>query len=357
MADKIIQLEKGVAYHGNRFLTHIKEDMRDIASRGFDTVVHMFSHNDWDRHKKIMCEIFDITKSYGLDVWVDNWGLGGPPGDKSHFLSYHPEAHQVYSDGTIAPVYVCFNSPAYVQFTKDWIDVVGEAGGNKIFWDEPHLLDEKANGDKPARWSCRCATCQKLFEERYNKPMPLELTPEVMEFRTWSIANYFKTVSGYAKSHGMYNSICVMLGASGISLENMADICGCDSLDNIGSDPYWCGNPELKGGYADVYKHVYEKAKMNLDVCKHFGKEHNLWVQGYMHPRGKDEEVIAATDAIYDAGARRIFVWGYRGCEGNDYRAECPDRLWGTVDQAFQRITERWRNEQREAVRAEMNLK
>lgn len=350
MANKTDMLQKGVAYHGNRFLSHIKEDMRDIVEHGFDTVVHMFSHNDWDRHKNIMKEIFDITKSYGLDVWVDNWGLGGPPGDKSHFLCYHPEARQVYSNGEIDPVRVCFNSPEYVKFTKDWIDVVGEAGGDKIFWDEPHLIGEKNEDGTPGRWTCRCANCQRLFEERYGKPMPLELTAEVEEFRTWSIANYFRTVSEYAKSFGMYNSICVMLGASGISLENMAGICGCEALDNIGSDPYWCGVPGMTG-YENVYKYVYEKAKMNLDVCEHFGKDHNLWVQGYMHGRGSEEEIIASADAIYDAGARNIFVWGFRGCEGNDYRAECPDKLWHVIGQAMQRITERWRDEQREASR------
>ena len=364
MTEKNRKLVKGVAYHGNRFLTHIRDDMRDIAEHGFNTVVHMFSHNDWDRHKSIMKEIFDITKSYGLDVWVDNWGLGGPPGDKSHFLSYHPQAHQYYANGEMAPVHVCYNAPEFVQFTKDWIDTVGEAGGDKIFWDEPHLMQKKYDGGDVTlgnemgteNWTCRCERCQKLFEEKYGKPMPRIITPEVAEFRTWSIANYFNIVAGYAKQHGMYNSVCVMLGASGISLENMSGICGNDALDNIGSDPYWSGLPEITG-YAGVYKYVYEKTRINLEVCEHFGKDHNVWVQGYRHDRGKDEEVVAAADAMYDAGARNIFVWGYRGCEGNDYRAECPDMLWDTVGQAMVRITERWRNEQRDLIRGEMGLK
>ena len=78
----------GVAYHGNRMPSHVREDMREIAKADMDIVVHMFSHTDWDRHKKVMEDIFKITEDAGMEVWVDNWGLGGPPGDKSHFLSY-----------------------------------------------------------------------------------------------------------------------------------------------------------------------------------------------------------------------------------------------------------------------------
>lgn len=349
------KLQKGVAYHGNRFLGHIRDDMKDIVNHGFDTVVHMFSHNDWDRHKKIMKEIFDITKSYGLDVWVDNWGITGGPGDKAHFLSYHSEAHQINSDGTISPTSPCLNSPEFVQFTKDWVDVVGEAGGDKIFWDEPSLHEEQRTDGLPGKWTCRCQRCQKLFEERYNKPMPTELTDEVMEFRMWSIVNYFDIVSKYAKAAGMYNSICVMLDGHGINLDNISSICDADALDNIGSDPYW--GYEGISGHRDVYHFVYEKTKMNLDVCNKFNKDHNLWIQGHLLDKGSEEEIITAADAMYDAGARNIFVWGYRGCEGNDYRAEFPDMLWNTVGQAMQRISERWRNDSRELIRKEMGLK
>ena len=97
-------LKLGAAYHGNRMPHHAREDMRDMMRSGMDLVVHMFSHTDWDRHKNKMKEILDISHEVGLETWVDNWGLSGPPGDKSHFLSYHPEAHQIYSDGAMDPV-------------------------------------------------------------------------------------------------------------------------------------------------------------------------------------------------------------------------------------------------------------
>ena len=346
---------KGAAYHGNRMLTHVREDMREMAECGFNAVLHMFSHNDWDRHKDIMKEIFAISADYGLDVWVDNWGLGGPPGDKSHFLAYHPEAHQIYADGSMNPVSVCFNSPAYVQFTKDWIDAVCAAGAKKIFWDEPHFVDKTFSD--PAAWTCRCDRCRKLFEEQYGHPMPALLTPETDAFRKWSITNYFQTVASYAKSLGMYNSICVMFSNGenppnfGTDLESIS---ATPALDNIGSDPYWLGaGPE---GYSEVYKFVYERSKLNLDLCARHGKDHNLWIQTYSTPVGREEEIIAAADAIYDAGARTIFCWGFRGSDANDYRARSPERTWYATKAAFERLTERHRNEQWHVARRELGL-
>ena len=92
------KLRTGAAYHGCRMLNHVEADMRDMADHHMNTVVHMFSHTDWDRHCRVMRDIVGISEEAGLEVWMDNWGLGGPPGDKSHFLAYHPEAHQILSE-------------------------------------------------------------------------------------------------------------------------------------------------------------------------------------------------------------------------------------------------------------------
>ena len=86
-------LRLGVAYHGNRMLHHAREDLRDIMNHGMDIIVHMLSHTDWDRHLERMKDMIAMSSDIGLESWVDNWGLGGPPGDKSFFLACHPEAH------------------------------------------------------------------------------------------------------------------------------------------------------------------------------------------------------------------------------------------------------------------------
>jgi len=348
-------LIKGAAYHGNRMLTHVREDMRELAGAGFNTVLHTYSHNDLDRNQRTMKDIFEITFEYGLDVWADNWGLGGPPGDKSHFLSYHPEAHQIYSDGTPDPVRVCYNSPAFVEFTKQWVDAVYDAGAHKIFWDEPHLADVRKDGMR--RFTCRCENCRRLFEEKYGRPMPAIMTPETEEFRKLTITDYFRTVAAYAKSKGMYNTICVMFAEGenapdfGVDLDR---ICSTPELDNIGSDPYWLGH--CTGGYESVYEYVYARARHNIELCEKVGKDHNLWLQTYSNPAEGEDEIIAAADALYDAGARTIFCWGFRGSDSTDYRAKAPERTWYATKAAFERISGRYRNEMRASARKHLNL-
>jgi hypothetical protein len=336
-------LKTGVAYHGNRILRHVEEDMRDIIKHSCDIVVHMFSHTDWDRHYKIMKEIVQITEGHGLEVWVDNWGLGGPPGDKSHFLAYYPDSHQIYSDGTMDPVRACLNSPDFRKFTKDWVDAVKVIGGKTIFWDEPHLVGVNFENGKPTKWTCRCKRCQELFRNKYGKDMPVVFTEEVEEFRLWTIIDYFKDVTAYSKDQGMENVVCVMLGAGyAINLSTIEEITKIETFDNIGTDPYWYGRT------SDPYEYVYKSTKENLEVTNKYNKGHNLWIQGFGVPKGREEEIILATDAAYDAGARTILVWGYRGSESNDYRALNPDLTWKIIGDAMYRIKERDRDYQRE---------
>ncbi|MEF3302010.1 hypothetical protein [Paenibacillus sp. GYB003] len=336
------KLIKGVAYHGNRMLRHMETDLRDIVNRHFNLVVHMFSHTDWDRHRSIMKEIIQMTEGHGLDVWVDNWGLGGPPGDKSHFLAYYPDSRQVYSDGSVDPVRACLNSPNFRKFTKEWIDVVYDIGGRSIFWDEPHLAAKTTSGGKNA-YTCACDRCKASFRERYGYDMPAEMDENVEKFRIDTVVDYFREVTTHSRRKQMENIVCVMLGSSyGINLDSIEAICSLDTLDNIGSDPYWLGQKD-----AHPYDFVYEATKRNLDVCEKYGKRHNIWIQGYSTPAGREEEIVWATDAAYDAGARQILVWGFRGSESNDYRAKSPDMAWNAIGEAMRRITDRHHDELR----------
>lgn len=142
----------------------------------------------------------------------------------------------------------------------------------------------------------------------------------------------------------MENIVVVMLGAEhGINLDTIGEFGKLSTLDNIGSDPYWYHVKD-----ANPYDFVYKAVKTNMEICQKYKKDHNIWIQGYAVPKGREEEIIAATDAAYDAGARTILVWGYRGSESNDYRAQNPDLTWKVIGDAMTRITERERNFQRE---------
>ena len=343
------KLKTGVAYHGNRMPSHARADMIEISRADMDIVVHMLSHTDWERHKTVMKDIFAMTEDVGMEVWVDNWGLGGAPGDKSHFLAYHPEAHMIFSNGEMHPSQVCLNSPAYKQFVKDWLDMVVEIGGKTIFWDEPFIPTKKTEDGNNRLYCCTCPNCKKLFEERYNRPMPELLDDTAAAFRTDCIVDFFREITDYSHSLGLVNTACVMLGSNlGISLDSIDRICSLPHLDNIGSDPYWLGSKR-----ESVYEFVYNGSKKNVEIADSFGKDHNLWIQTYKNPRGEEEDIITACEAAYDAGARTVLAWGYRGSESNDYAAENPEKTWAMTCEAFKRI----RNMERDAILAENRAK
>ena len=347
-------LKIGVAYHGNRLIANARHDLEDMVQHGMNLVVHMFSHNDWDRSSEVMRDIFAMTEYYGMEYWVDNWGLNGSPGDSSHYLSFHPDAHQVYSNGELRYKNVCYNYPDFVEWTKQWIDTVYDLGGRKIFWDEPHLPV------KDGYWGCTCPYCKKLFEERFNKPMPVIADADAYAFQEWTISNYMDIVTTYAASKGMQNAVCIMPGKGkkiGISLDNIDAVGKLANMNDIGTDPYWVrSDPALSPHGADVYKYVYESTRKDLKVCEQYHKDHNIWIQSYACHAGDEEDVVTATDAAYDAGARTIIYWGYRGSEGNNYRAKKPDMIWQKVGEAAMRIRNRDRDLLRAQYRAELGI-
>ncbi|MEA4832578.1 MAG: hypothetical protein VB118_08185 [Oscillospiraceae bacterium] len=325
-------LKLGVAYHGNRMTHHAMEDFRDIANHNMSLVVHMLSHTDWDRHLTVMKDQVSICDELGIESWMDNWGLGGPPGDKSHFLAYYPDSHMYYSNGAMDPVRACLNSPDFRKFTKQWIDAVVYTGAKTIFWDEPHI-PLKYEDDK-TYYACACPRCKKLFEEKYGKPMPEFADDDVNNFRVDTIVDYFSEVTEYAASKNIVNTICVMLGTHhGISLENIERICSLPYLNNVGSDPYWLGQKDV-----NPYEYVYNGTKANLAVSEKCGKDHNIWIQTFGNPRGREEEIVAAAEGAYDAGARTIIAWGYYGSISNDYRAANPEMTWKKTCDAMERI-------------------
>ncbi len=340
------KLLTGAAYHGNRMLSHAISDMKDIARSNMDIVVHMFSHNDMERHSAVMADIIKASEAEGLDVWIDNWGIGGFPGEKSHFLCYHPEAHSYYGDGIMHPYLVCLNSPAYREFVKHWIDKVAEIGGKTVFWDEPMIPEEFLPGTNEFYASCTCPTCRHLFEERFGKKMPVLMDADVAKFRNDTMIDFHNFISEYAHSLGIKNTICFMPHQlSGVIKRTQSEklmsfdldaICAMPYIDSIGTDPYWFGK-----GVKSPYQYNYDATRMCLEVANKHNKDHNIWIQGYGAPAGEEEQIIEATEGAYDAGARTLLTWSYRAGESNDYRSDDVERSWACTLEGFRRIKEK----------------
>jgi len=346
------KLLTGVAYHGNRMLSHAEVDMKEIVRAGMDVVLHMYSHTDWTRHRAVIKDMISVSEHAGLEVWVDNWGLNGPPGDISHFLALYPDSHSYWSDGEMLPTHACLNSPELRAFIKQWIDDVYSIGGRTLFWDEPHI-PMKTREDGKILYGCCCHRCKKLFAERYNRPMPEYLEAEkdadVLAFRNDTIVDYFREITAYSQSLGMKNVTCVMFVESiGSDFELLDRICSLPTMENIGTDPYWYGRKDV-----NPYEFVYTRSKRTVEMAEHYKKDHNLWIQTYAVPRGREEEIIQATAAAYDAGARTILAWGFNGSESNSYRAENPLRTWEITVEAMRYI----RSMERDRILAENRAK
>lgn len=330
-----LPLKLGTAYHGSRMPSRAYEDMAKIAECGMNLVVHMFSHTDWERHKPNMKKIIEISEEAGLEVWIDAWGLGGPPGDKSHFLSYYPDSRAYFSDGKPTKINACLNSPDFRQFTKDWVDAVYEIGGRTVFWDEPSAPAREENGVR--LYSCACPRCKKLYKEKYGENMPEFSNPCADAFVTDTITDYLSDVTAYAAGKGMKNVVCVMLDSYGMNLELAGKICVLPYINNIGSDPYWLDKKSEKADL-NVYGYVYERARKNIELCKKFNREHNIWIQTHANPRFAEEDIVSAYEAAYDAGARNIISWSYLGGESNDYAAENPAVVWAKTREGVRRV-------------------
>ena len=337
------RLKTGVAYYGNRMLSHAISDMKEIVRADMDIVVHMFTHVDMDRSSEVVGDIFKATEAEGLEVWVDNWGIGGAPGDRGYFLAYHPEAHTYYGDGIMHPYQVCLNAPSYRQFVKEWIYKVVELGGKTIFWDEPRIPHEPIPGTDDYYSACTCPTCQKLFESRFGKKMPVIMDKDVSKFRNDVLIDFHNFICEYAASLGAKNVICLMpYQLSGMTKQtekekllnfDIDSICSHPYIDNIGTDPYWYGQ-----NIASPYEYNYNATKLCIEKANKYGKDHNIWIQGYNAPRGKEEEIIEATEAVYDAGARTVLSWSFKGAESHNYRSANTERSWLCTVEGLKRI-------------------
>ena len=342
MQDK--KLKTGAAYYGNRMLSHAITDMKDIAKNDLDIVVHMLTHNDIERSFPVMKDIFKATEAEGLEIWVDNWGIGGAPGDKGHFLAYHPEAHSYYGDGIMHPYQICLNAPSYREFVKDWINKVAELGGKTLFWDEPQIPHVQIPGTDDYYSACTCPVCSKMFESRFGKKMPLVMDADVAKFRSDVIVEFHNFISQYANSLGMTNVICFMTyQLPGMTKQTEKEkllnfdidaVCSMPYIDNIGTDPYWFDKKEV----TSAYEFNYNATKICLDKAAKFGKDHNIWIQGYEAPVGREEEIIEATEAVYDAGARTVLSWSYRAGESHSYRSSNIERSWLCSLEGLKRI-------------------
>jgi hypothetical protein len=359
-------METGVAYFSSRTLCHVSDDLQEIVDQGCTYVVHCFTEADLAFYRETMRDVAAATHGAGLEVWFDPWGLVGIFSGEAftRFPLDHPETWQVLSDGRRVGA-ACPNHPETRAFLRGWIDACAAAGGDVLFWDEPHFYVGLWRGDLSAAWACRCDVCLSLFRRRHGGDMPARFTPEVRAFRESSLLELLTEMCRYGHEKGLRNALCLMptdlaahgfpqqqerlaralerrlAGADPGSLEAMLHIgvgnfdaaAAIPDLDVFGCDPYWY----LFGTEAEPFMRVYGEAA--AAAARRHGREFELWVQAFSVPQGREEELRTGLRVAREVGASHVAAWSFEGTASMS-RVRCarPDEVWRILGEEFRRL-------------------
>ena len=328
---KRFPLKTGVSYFGNYFLKHFKEDLKQMVRGGCNTITLTFSEQDLQYYPGTMKDFVKASHDAGLEVSIDPWAVGRVFGGESYseFIVHHPETRQVSSTGELLPI-ACLNHPAFQDFLKRWCEACFDFKVDVFFWDEPHFHIFKEEHQK-GLWACRCAICRKLFEGRFGKPMPRELTEEVFAFREASVVRFLKKFCDATKREGFKNAVCLLPQLYSIHIiQDWSVVARLASLDIFGTDPYWHIGIEDVEGLLRHYAHqVY-------DLCLRYGKEPQIWILNFRIKKGEEWEIASAIRAAYDEGIRNFAAWSYWGTGQMSWlKSDDPEKVWKVLSRSY----------------------
>lgn len=308
----------GCSYFGNRSVEHTRTDMEYLSRLGFTHVLHTLSEDDLCFYVDSLKEMVQISHEQGLEVYASPWSVANIFGGEalSRFVAEYPQDCQMDSTGRRYPA-ACLNQPALDQYMIRWLETAKYIGVDVIFWDEPHWMLIK---EKEKNWTCRCATCQSLFEQEFGIPMPVAYTAQVHQFRHNSMSGKLFDWSTQAKQLGMQVAVCLLPGIeSEEDEEHWHHVCAHPAVDILATDPYpfienhrdhGFDNRILQGTQAFV---SYYSQKV-MDLTNKYGKEGQIWIQNFNIPAGQEKEVQIAVETAHQAGIRNLFAWGFKGC-------------------------------------------
>ncbi|MES2202247.1 MAG: hypothetical protein V4498_08345 [candidate division FCPU426 bacterium] len=330
-------LKLGVSYFASRHLKHVAEDLKDIKKHHCDWVLHTFDEVDLRFNSGQMKTITSMSHKLGLKVYYSPWAIGGIFGGEciSAFPGRHPEACQVLSTGERVP-YACPSHPEFRKFMKTWIEAACAAGGDVLFWDEPHLWLPNWEGrpERDDEFSIGSPYAQALFRKKYKKPVPKRKTAEVEEFRDWLLYDFLKWAMQTAKKirPNIKNAVCLVshLGALEPPLWNK--VASIKELDIVATDPYWKRFPYSNPAKDKMEGYIDLMAGKVVELCKKHGKEPQGWLQIFALRKQDEPDIDKAIRLLHQSGITNIAAWGYEGCNAystisSERGRACWDRL------------------------------
>src|SRR3989337_1554600 len=193
-------METGVSYFSSRTLRQVRDDLQEMADQSCSYVVHCYTETDLAYYRDTMRDVVAASHGAGLEAWLDPWGVAGIFAGETftRFQLDHPEAWQLLSDGRRVGA-ACPNHPETRAFLRGWIDACAAAGGDVLFWDEPHFYVGLWRGDFSGGWACYCEHCLRRFRERFGSEMPRAFTPELLA-----------ELCAQGRQKGLRNALCLI---------------------------------------------------------------------------------------------------------------------------------------------------
>jgi hypothetical protein len=359
-------MKTGVSYFSARDIRHVRADLAEMADAGCSYVVHCYTETDLLYYRETMARISAASREVGMEVWLDPWGLAGIFSGETltAFPQRHPEAWQVLSDGRRVG-HACPNHPATRGFLRDWVDACAAAGGDVLFWDEPHFYIGAWQGDFAPAWACCCEHCGASFLDRFGYEQPVEFTPEVKSWREDTLLELLAELCRYGHEKGMRNALCPIptdlerhgfpapverlrsaikarLGEApdgavdAMMHMGVGDFDRCAAipdLDVFGTDPYWY----LFGADAEAFMRAYGEDAGS--ACRKHGRELQLWLQAFRVPAGREDELRIGARIAEEMGADYLGAWAFRATEQMSITPANPQRVWQVICEEFQRLS------------------
>jgi hypothetical protein len=275
-----------------------------------------------------------IGHEYGLQPWLTPWAVGGVFGGESssYAVSEHPDACQRASDGRHLPA-LCPRQPVFRSLIEVWIDAAAAAGAEVVQWDELHLALPYRAGT--TLWACRCDACQDAFRDRFGKPMPESITPDVEAFFDDLISDTLAWMVGSARRRNLDSSIVLLANES----NDPALWRAAASLPGVryfGTTAFWLfyGIPT-----DEVETYLSHWAGRVLEATTGTDAAPMGWVQAFDVPAGRESEVERAIGILREAGVTTIAVWSYLACVAMSALApDDPAAVWAAVERGFARV-------------------
>lgn len=329
--------ELAIAYFGNRYADHARADLSEIAALGATTVCHTFSEADLRWNSENMAELVRIGRDAGLSAWFTPWALGGIFGGEapSYAVMEHPGETQHDNLGNLLPA-LCLNQEPVRMLIGNWLDSAAHAGASVVTWDEPHLALPVPTTSTD-RWSCRCAVCQRMFEQRYGKPMPVEWTDEIAVFQHASTMQALAWMIAEASSRGLQSGL-ILLPDEALGDEGWRTLAEMPGVACFGVTPYWVFQ-QVPSSEFEAYLRRW--CQRMIDATDGLPVRTVGWIQAFTIPSGRESELARGFEIMDELGVDMIAVWAFRACAAMSALApDDPALVWSTIAQAARRRAE-----------------